>query len=311
MKSVLNVSVALVVALLVAIAAQPAAADVDHVYYDSGTSAWVTQTGIFAGPAPGYAGITYNGADGGSDPDYLAIKFGGGVDRIYYDSGTSTWITEVDVVPGTYTAVGRTGHPNYYDCFGVKPDGDVDRFYKYLGSWYTEPDLRVGDYVDVAMNDGGAGSGPLDAFLLKSNGNVDRTYWNGASWVLQVNAFTGGDYVRVGRANDAYGTIGVDADGNLDRLYYSGGFQTEANIAVGDYVDVAYDGAGGRGYFAAKASGGVDRVYWDAGTSAWVIEADITTGVTYTSVAGDGSALGGAFLYPPPTPAAGTVVLVR
>jgi hypothetical protein len=73
------------------------------------------------------------------------------------------------------------------------------------------------------------------------------------------------------------------ASASVDRMYYSGGWQTATDMAPGTYASLAADSLNTNFMFGAKAGGGVDRVYFNG---SWQTETDIVSG-TYASLAPD------------------------
>jgi hypothetical protein len=73
------------------------------------------------------------------------------------------------------------------------------------------------------------------------------------------------------------------ASASVDRMYYSGGWQTETGMVPGTYTSLAADGVNDLFFFGTKPGGGIDRMYYSGG---WQTETDIVSG-TYTALAAD------------------------
>jgi len=200
-----------------------------------------------------------------SGDQFIAPRVGGGVDFIPWNSSQDTGVT------GTFTKVAKNhtvSAPNCY--FGLNSAGEVNEILYSGGGWHTAPTTGTAGYTQIASN-----NCENQVFGLNSNGISLVAYWKGAWGTFPVT-------------NGAFSLLTGD-DQKVDTAYAAGpnglpyihpilnGFGA-VQVSDKNYTAITPIVGSTIGFFGALASGGIEKVTFNADGTNVVTETVLTNG---------------------------------
>ena len=194
---------------------------------------------------------------------FIAAKSAGGVDYIPWNSAQDTGVT------GVYAAVAKNqGGTNCY--FGVSSTGAVEEIYYYSDGWRTAATTAATGYTRIASN-----NFANQVFGLNAGG-IDLIYYLSGTW-YSYQAVNGAFSLLVGDDQEIDTAYAAGPDGAAYVYYLGGSYQT-AQINGTAYTALAPIGGDELGFFGALASGGIEKVTFDADGANVVTEPVLTSG---------------------------------
>lgn len=252
---------------------------VDRVYYQGGF-----QTLSPAISSENYQSITYDYASAsGAYLLYAARADGTGVDR-YLSGDALTWSKQFSLLTTTNYKEIETVDEFGNQFYAARADGTgLDRIYWHAGSFHTQSMLST-DYKALSLDPGSSGNLMMLYGARADGSGVDRIRSDngGNNWYVDFPLLSTTDYDElstVAATGNSFFANKADGSG-LERVYYSGGWQTQS-VVSGDFKALAHDPAQTGPLFllyAAKADGtGVVRIRSDDWGSNWYNEMSVVS----------------------------------
>ncbi|MBN1554987.1 MAG: PEP-CTERM sorting domain-containing protein [Phycisphaerae bacterium] len=236
------------------------------IWYDTGGSSWqITDTS-----SGSYQAVAWNSK---AYDEFVAAKTAGGADAL-------TWTSSEDTgLGGTYVKLCKNetvSSPNQY--FGATSSGAVDLIYK-DGTWQSYQVAAANGYTRLASNN------CEDQAYAVNTGGLDILWYNGSSKTWEVHHITDGSFTALcGDDQLSDRAYFAGAGGLYMSQWASGQGHVVSRINGNVYSALASIGGATEGVFAARASGGIDRIYWDGDD--FVTETILSDGL-YDVLAGD------------------------
>lgn len=151
---------------------------------------------------------------------------------------------------------------------GLTSNGSVGRVY-FSGSWLTQAGATLNNPTTGYTAIAGAGAGYEAGQLMFTSGpgkGLDRTYWTGSSWVFNDN-LNNTDYSLLSWAPNLTNTVFGASSSGLDRIYFSGSWQTQ-QINTKQYLGLVSDREQSNVLFGLTNTG-IDQIYSSDGGASW------------------------------------------